>query len=130
MTLRLPIQYAENARVLRMTISIQFKWKRLQEILTVKNDDEEATLTFECDKGAVELAPGAEWTHGYLNGATAIATMNSIVVTKVAIGNQELFAHECRLEITEDIGKSARFDAKAEEIAEKVEKIAEAVKGD
>ncbi|KAJ0391195.1 hypothetical protein ATCC90586_011356 [Pythium insidiosum] len=127
MTLRLPIQYADDAYTLRMSISIKFLWKRLQEILTVENNDELATVTFQCDKGVVELAPGHAWTHPYINGATAIATMQSIEITKVVVGGKALFAHQCRLEVASEVSKSAAFDAKADEFAENLEKVVEAI---
>ncbi|GLE02183.1 hypothetical protein PINS_up011021 [Pythium insidiosum] len=128
MTLRLPIQYDDDARTLRMSISIKFRWKWLEMILTVENNDEEATLTIESNMGVFELGPRGSWAYTFSGGGAAVATMESIAITKVVVGGKELFAHQCKLHVDSKVSKTAMFDAKTDTFFENLEKLTEAVK--
>lgn len=79
---------------IRFALRIIRRWYTQQVVLKVRNDTDDLTITFRCNKGEFEIPPWDTWEHPFVLGASAAATMKSIEITGAVKNGRQLTADE------------------------------------
>ncbi|GMF41229.1 unnamed protein product [Phytophthora fragariaefolia] len=84
----------------------------LHHVLKVENNDTNVWFSFYCNRGRADLGPGESWRHNFVNGATAVTTLKSVVVIDAWVGSHHFREDEIDLRfVRQDVSLPARIES-------------------